>query len=213
MRLSDGVEEVENAREVGQGRALCARLRGGLDTSRAGRRARARTCSTSGIGRRGSVNDVWTGGCRGIRTCRGCTVGSRFVATPEVSECISTSSKEDVYLPFVCRRCFLRGVDANVMEPIQRPMECRPMQLSEPSSLHLVPNDRDELRVPPRVLVKPSDGEQEVLERIQRVVFRRRASERRQVTSKHPRLRRQAEVRLRLGRRGVFPRLSAGRNL
>ena len=65
-------------------------------------------------------------------------------------------------------------VDADVGEAVFGPADGGAMEVREPPSLHLVPDDGDVLRELARELAEAGDGEEEVLERVERVVFGRR---------------------------------------
>ena len=67
-------------------------------------------------------------------------------------------------------------VDADVGEAVFGPAYGGAMQVREPSSLHLVPDDGDVLRELARELAEAGDGEEEVLERVERVVLGRRTA-------------------------------------
>ena len=66
-------------------------------------------------------------------------------------------------------------VDADVLEPVRGPAQRGAVQVGEPAALHLVADDGDLGRPPAGVLVEAREGEEQVLVRVERVIFGRRA--------------------------------------
>lgn len=104
------------------------------------------------------------------------------------------------------------GVDPDVAEPVLGPAQRGAVQLCEPPALELVADDGDPGRVPAGVLVEAGDAEEQVLERVERVVFCRHAVEGLLVRlGKETARLREAQVGLGFGGGGGLLCLAAGR--
>lgn len=79
------------------------------------------------------------------------------------------------YLSGVRHAAVALDVDPDVLESVLGPSDRLAMQLLEPPPLHPEAHDGDPLRVRARDLSEARDGEEQVLERVERVVLGRDA--------------------------------------